>query len=107
MLLLINYLVDDTNDNSDKDNYFAFEPNSHELIVVDPLNKQNNVAKSTFQFMIIKMGFLIAFMVVKEDRERKCHDRYIQNNKFNMENSILKRILNSIKRFKDVNKNIY
>ena len=70
MLLLINYLVDDTNDNNDKDNYFAFGPNSHELIVVDPLNKQNNVAKSTFQFIIIKIGFLIAFMVVKEDRER-------------------------------------
>ena len=57
--------------------------------------------------MIIKMGFLIAFMVFKEDRERRCHYRYIQNNKFNMENCILKRILNSIKRFKDVNKNIY
>ena len=73
MLLLINYLVDDTNDNSDKDNNFAFRPNSHELIVVDPLNKQNNVAKSTFQFMIIKMGFLIAFMLVKEDRERNVN----------------------------------
>ena len=27
----------------------------HELIVVDPLNKQNNVARSTYQFMNIKV----------------------------------------------------
>jgi hypothetical protein len=27
----------------------------HELIIVDPLNKQNNVARSTYQFMNIKV----------------------------------------------------
>jgi hypothetical protein len=27
----------------------------HELIVVDPLNKQNNVGRSTYQFMNIKV----------------------------------------------------
>ena len=105
--VIITYLVDDTNDTSDRDNSFAFGPNSHELIIVDPLNKQNNVAKSTFQFMNIKMGFLIAFMVAKEDCECGCHYGYIQNNKFNTEHCILKRIFNSIKRFKDANKNIY
>jgi hypothetical protein len=28
----------------------------HELIVVDPLNKQNNVGRSTYQFMNIKVN---------------------------------------------------
>ena len=31
---IITYLVDDTNDNNDKDNYFAFGPNSHELVLL-------------------------------------------------------------------------
>ena len=29
----------------------------HELIIVDPLNKQNNVARSTYQFMNIKVYY--------------------------------------------------
>ena len=106
--VIITYLVDESNDTSDRDNSFSFVPNSHELIIVDPLNKQNNVAKSTFQFMNIKMGFLIAFMVAKEDCECGCHYEYLKNNR-DMEHGhcILKRIFNSIKRFKDANKNIY
>ena len=105
--VIITYLVDDNNDTSDKDNSFSFVPNSHELIIVDPLNKQNNVAKSTFQFMNIKMGFLIAFMVAKEDCECGCHYGCIQNKLDKTEHCILKRIFNSIKRFKDANKNVY
>jgi len=105
--VIITYLVDDTNDTSDRDNSFSFVPNSHELIIVDPLNKQNNVAKSTFQFMNIKMGFLIAFMVAKEDCECGCHYGCMQNKLDKTDHCILKRIFNSIKRFKDANKNIY
>jgi non-canonical poly(A) RNA polymerase PAPD5/7 len=105
--VIITYLVDESNDTSDRDNSFSFVPNSHELIIVDPLNKQNNVAKSTFQFMNIKMGFLIAFMVAKEDCECGCHYGCMQNNLDKTEHCILKRIFNSIKRFKDANKNIY
>ena len=105
--VIITYPVDDTNDTSDRDNSFSFVPNAHELIIVDPLNKQNNVAKSTFQFMNIKMGFLIAFMVAKEDCECGCHYGCIQNKLDKTEHCILKRIFNSIKRFKDANKNIY
>ena len=105
--VIITYLVDESNDTNDRDNSFSFVPNSHELIIVDPLNKQNNVAKSTFQFMNIKMGFLIAFMVAKEDCECGCHYGYIQNKLEKTEHCILKRIFNSIKRFKDANKNIY
>ena len=105
--VIITYLVDDSNDTNDRDNSFSFVPNSHELIIVDPLNKQNNVAKSTFQFMNIKMGFLIAFMVAKEDCECGCHYGCIQNKLEKTDHCILKRIFNSIKRFKDANKNIY
>ena len=105
--VIITYLVDDSNDTNDRDNSYSFVPNSHELIIVDPLNKQNNVAKSTFQFMNIKMGFLIAFMVAKEDCECGCHYGCIQNKLEKTDHCILKRIFNSIKRFKDANKNIY
>ena len=105
--VIITYPVNDNNDNSDRDNSYSFVPNSHELIIVDPLNKQNNVAKSTFQFMNIKMGFLIAFMVSKEDCECGCHYGCIQNKLDKTEHCILKRIFNSIKRFKDANKSPY
>ena len=57
--------------------------------------------------MNIKMGFLIAFMVAKEDCECGCHYGCIQNKLDKTEHCILKRIFNSIKRFKDANKNIY
>ena len=106
--VIITYPVEEKADNSEKDNTYQFIPNTHELIIVDPLNSQNNVAKSTFQFMNIKMGFLIAFMVAKEDCECGCHYEYLKNERnMNHGHCILKRIFNSIKRFKDANKNIY
>ena len=105
--VIITYPVNDNNDGSDRESSFSFVPNSHELIIVDPLNKHNNVAKSTFQFMNIKMGFLIAFMVAKEDCECGCHYGCIHNKLDKTEHCILKRIFNSIKRFKDANKNPY
>jgi len=101
--VIITYPVDDTNDNNDRDNSFSSPPNSHELIIVDPLNKQNNVAKSTFHFMNIKMGFLIAYMVAKEDCECGCHYECIQNKLDKTDHCILKRIFNSIRRFKNSN----
>ena len=88
---------------SSRDNSFSSPPNSHELIIVDPLNKQNNVAKSTFHFMNIKMGFLIAYMVAKEDCECGCHYECIQNKLDKTDHCILKRIFNSIRRFKNSN----
>ena len=106
--VIITYPIREKNFPTDKEVTYQFIPNTHELIIVDPLNKQNNVAKSTFQFMNIKMGFLIAFMVAKEDCECGCHYEYLKNSR-DMEHGhcILKRIFNSIKRFKDANKNIY
>ena len=105
--VIITYPVNESNDNIDRDNSYSFSPNQHELIIVDPLNRLNNVAKSTFQFMNIKMGFLIAFMVAKEDCECGCHYECMQNKIENTEHCILKRIFNSIKRFKDASKSPY
>ena len=106
--VIITYPIRAKNYPNEKELTYQFIPNTHELIIVDPLNKTNNVAKSTFQFMNIKMGFLIAFMVAKEDCECGCHYEYLKNSR-DMEHGhcILKRIFNSIKRFKDANKNIY
>ena len=80
---------------------FNFGPNMHELIIVDPLNKQNNVAKSTHQFMNMKMAFMIAFMVTKEECECGCHygKASIEHEMNEVEHCILKRMFNSVKRF--------
>lgn len=73
----------------------------HELIIVDPLNKSNNVAKSTYHFVNIKMAFMIGFVVSREECECSCH--FVRKeedvNSLNVEHCILKRIFNSVKRF--------
>ena len=96
------YPIKDEQNNKDFDYHLG--SNNHELIIIDPLNKHNNVAKSTFHFMNIKMAFMIAYMVTKEDCECGCHYGIIQNNHINTEHCILKRIFNSVKRFSDTNK---
>jgi hypothetical protein len=57
--------------------------------------------------MNIKMAFMIAYMVAKEDCECGCHYEGIQNKIFETEHCILKRIFNSVKRFSDINKQSY
>ena len=57
--------------------------------------------------MNIKMAFMIAYMVAKEDCECGCHFSAIQNKYFETEHCILKRIFNSVKRFSDVSKKLY
>ena len=106
--IIITYPVNNDNINgNDKELSYSLGSNSHELIIIDPLNKQNNVAKSTFQYMNIKMAFMIAYMVAKEDCECGCHYEGIQNKLSETEHCILKRIFNSVKRFSDVNKQSY
>ena len=39
--VIITYPVEEKADNSEKDNTYQFIPNTHELIIVDPLNSQN------------------------------------------------------------------
>ena len=74
---------------------------AHELIIVDPLSKSNNVARSTYQFVNIKMAFMIGFVVSHEECECGCH--YYSSGDdcsfTNGEHCILKRIFSSVKRF--------
>ncbi len=106
--IIITYPVNnDVMYENEKEFGYHLATNNHELIIVDPLNKQNNVAKSTFQYMNIKMAFMIAYMVAKEDCECGCHYEGIQNKLSETEHCILKRIFNSVKRFSDVNKQSY
>lgn len=98
--------IGDTNDNdNDKENTYAFGSNSHDFIIVDPLNKGNNVAKSTFQYMNIKRVFMIAFLISKEDCECGCHYGKAKNENeiFETEHCILKRMFNSAKLFVESN----
>ena len=91
-------------DSNDIDNNII--PYSHELNIVYPLNNQNNVVKANFEFIKIKIGFLICFIITEEDCE--CGELWNIKNK-KVENHgycILKAIFNSFKRFKDLNKNI-
>ena len=70
------------------------------LIIIDPLNVNNNVAKSCFQTIGIKLSFIISLNTLYEDCECGCH--YSQDNKeYNnetVEHCFLKRIFNAVKR---------
>ena len=105
--VILTYPIKDTNNSiADNDTPLEFGQNSHELIIVDPLNKKNNVAKSTHQFMNLKMAFMIAFMITREDCECGCHygKAFHENTLTSTEHCILKRMFNSVKRFSENNK---
>ena len=87
--------------NSDKESFLNINQFSQDFIILDPLNNKNNVANSSSQFMNLKMAFMIAFMVTKEDCDCGCHYGKFSNvNTFDsMEHCYLKRMLNSVRRF--------
>ncbi len=101
--VILTYPIKDNNNLIiDNEAFINFE-HGHELIIVDPLNNKNNVAQNTYQFMNLKMAFMIAFMVTKEDCECGCHfgkATYIHSLN-NTEHCILKRMFNSVKRFSE------
>ena len=72
-----------------------------EFIILDPLNNKNNVASNSFQFMNLKMAFMIAYMVTKEDCDCGCHfgEAEFENSFQSTEHCYLKRMLNSVRRF--------
>jgi non-canonical poly(A) RNA polymerase PAPD5/7 len=67
-----------------------------ELYIVDPLNSNNNVGKSTFQYMKIKMMFLIALQSLKEDCCCECH--YTKENLIHYKQNILRKMFNAVTR---------
>ena len=100
--LILTYPANETNfQNNDKESYLNINQFSQEFIILDPLNNKNNVANSSFQFMNLKMAFMIAFNVTKEDCDCGCHyGKAVYENSYNStEHSYLKRMLNSVRRF--------
>ena len=84
-------------------NEFDFPNISHnlELIIIDPLNRFNNVAKSCQQFFNIKMSFIICLKTLLDDCECGCHYNQIgeKHDNLQIEHCFLKRIFNNIRRF--------
>ena len=84
-------------------NEFDFPNITHnlELIIIDPLNRFNNVAKSCQQFFNIKMSFIICLKTLLDDCECGCHYNQIgeKHDNLQVEHCFLKRIFNNIRRF--------
>lgn len=77
-------------------NFFA--PHS-DLIIVDPLNHSNNVAKNTRQFDKIKLAFSLGALAAREQCECGCHfEKEGFSDYMKTEHCLLKRIFNSVKR---------
>ena len=94
-------IVAKSNDDENEDINFNGIQIGSDLMIIDPLNISNNVAKSCYQFCNIKMAFIICVITLKEDCECGCHytgpgEEY---NNLNIDHCFLKRIFNSVKRF--------
>ena len=73
--------------------------NNEQLVIIDPLNKNNNVAKSTFNYPNIKIVFMIAYFAACESSNCGCYkSEFFCNDKTKTECCILNRIFNSVKR---------
>ena len=104
---IITYKINEINTAmNEKEANLNLSQNAHELMIVDPLNNKNNVARENFQFMNLKMAFMIAFMVTKEDCECGCHygKALNENSLCSTEHSYLKRMFNAVKRFTETGK---
>ena len=77
-----------------------FQLMKSELILVDPLNISNNVARNTRQFNNIKLAFKIGYISIKESCECGCHYQYdgINVKEDCCEHNLLNRIFNDVKR---------
>ena len=88
------------NNNTDKDT-LNLNQFGQEFIILDPLNNKNNVASNSFQFTNLKIAFMIAYMVTKEDCNCGCHfgEAEFENSFESTEHCFLKRMMNSVRRF--------
>ena len=70
------------------------------LIIIDPLNPANNVAKSCFHYLGVKLSFIISQKALTEDCECGCHfsDNNEEYNNLHVEHCFLKRIFHAVKR---------
>ena len=72
-----------------------------QLIIIDPLNPNNNVSKSCFQLINVKMTFLLCYISLKQDCECGCHYTGEGSDYNNLEtpHNFLKRMFSNVKRF--------
>ena len=72
-----------------------------QLIIIDPLNPNNNVSKSCFQYINVKMTFLLCYKSFKEDCECGCHYTGEGNeyNNLDIPHNFLKRMFSVVNRF--------
>ena len=84
----------------DENDIIPLTNNTNGLIIVDPLNKYNNVAKNVRQFMNIRFALNIAIASIYESCECGCHYQYeglcIKEEGCN--HNLLNNIFNSVKR---------
>ena len=100
--LILTYPANESNSaNTDKESYINMNQYGQEFIILDPLNNMNNVAGKSYQFMNLKMAFMIAYMVTKEDCDCGCHfgEAEFENSFQSTNHCYLKRMLNSVRRF--------
>ena len=77
----------------------AFFAQYTDLIIIDPLNHSNNVAKNTREFKNIILAFKLGVIASEEQCECGCHyQSEIFTDCMKIEHCILKRIFNAVKR---------
>ena len=69
------------------------------VYISDPLNTNNNVAKTTYKFIEIKLIFLLSLQIVNEPCYCQCH-YYKNSNDSNIEQNYLNKIFIGLKRGK-------
>ena len=89
------------NDGMNDKIFNEFDFHTSDLVIIDPLNSYNNIAKSCQQFYNIKIAFIICLMTLEDDCECGCHYNQLddKNDNIHVEHCFLKRIFNCVKRF--------
>ena len=70
------------------------------IYILDPLNNENNVGKTSFKYMEVKFIFLIALQILNEPCFCQCHYNKKDNTKDKEEHNLLNKIFFGIKRGK-------
>lgn len=74
---------------------------TNELVVMDPLNNDNNVAEKMFDFSDVRLALMISYIVSKDNCECGCHYNCCNSDSNNQDKDhcILNRIFKTVKRF--------
>ena len=100
-----NKVIININEDSNNNIFTEFDYNNlgftSNLIIIDPLNSFNNVAKSCTQFCNINLIFIICLNTLQEGCECGCHFNQIGENYDNLNEThcFLKRIFKSVQRY--------